>query len=144
MEALTLGMPFEVWKTRMGRYRNENTVSAFVNVYKAGGGGMKGVMSFWAGLGPKMVESASKGAVLLVSREGMEKDNDSFAFSHPVSEHKMTYFYFLPPSQGINRFCMNVGVSKNVSAFIAGGGGGVRSISSLSRPSIPSSLRSPP
>jgi hypothetical protein len=71
LEALTLGMPFEVWKTRMGRYRNENTVSAFVNVYKAGGGGVRGVMSFWAGLGPKMVESASKGAVLLVSREGL-------------------------------------------------------------------------
>ena len=42
-----------------------------------------------------MVESASKGAVLLVSREA------------------------------INRFCINVGVSKNVSAFIAGGGGGI-------------------
>lgn len=34
IEAATLGMPFEVWKTRMGRYRNESTVQAFVNVYK--------------------------------------------------------------------------------------------------------------
>jgi hypothetical protein len=71
LEALTLGMPFEVWKTRMGRYREESTVQAFVNVYKNGGGGLRGVMSFWAGLGPKMVESATKGAVLLVSREGL-------------------------------------------------------------------------
>ena len=70
LEALTLGMPFEVWKTRMGRYRGETTPQAFVNVYKNGGGGMKGVMSFWAGLGPKMVESATKGGVLLLSKEG--------------------------------------------------------------------------
>ena len=43
IEAATLGMPFEVWKTRMGRYRNESTVQAFRAVYERGGGGMKGV-----------------------------------------------------------------------------------------------------
>jgi len=35
-------MPFEVWKTRMGRYRSESTVQAFKAVYERGGGGMKG------------------------------------------------------------------------------------------------------
>jgi len=30
LEAATLGMPFEVWKTRMGRFRNENTLQAFI------------------------------------------------------------------------------------------------------------------
>lgn len=95
LEALTLGMPFEVWKTRMGRYRGETTPQAFVNVYKAGGGGLQGVMSFWAGLGPKMVESATKGGVLLLSKEA------------------------------INRACVNMDINKNAAAFISGGGGGI-------------------
>lgn len=69
LEAASLGMPFEVWKTRMGRFRNETTVEAFLNVYKSGG-----VTSFWAGLGPKLVESATKGAILMVSKETI---NDS-------------------------------------------------------------------
>lgn len=66
MEAASLGMPFEVWKTRMGKFRNEGTLEAFVNVYKRGGIG-----GFWQGTGPKMVESASKGAVLLFAKEGI-------------------------------------------------------------------------
>ena len=37
-EAASLGMPFEVWKTRMGRHRTETTVEALKNVYKTGGG----------------------------------------------------------------------------------------------------------
>jgi hypothetical protein len=65
-EAATLGLPFEVWKTRMGRFRNEGNVAAFKNVYAEGGG----VKAFWAGFTPKMVESASKGAVLMVAKEG--------------------------------------------------------------------------
>ena len=32
-EAATLGMPFEVWKTRMGRFRQEGTLEAFANIY---------------------------------------------------------------------------------------------------------------
>lgn len=63
-EAATLGMPFEVWKTRMGRNRSETTVGAFKNIYNAGGVG-----AFYKGLGPKMVESATKGAVLLLASE---------------------------------------------------------------------------
>jgi|TARA_B110000967_G_scaffold99295_1_gene101974 hypothetical protein len=54
-EAATLGMPFEVWKTRMGSNRTESTMQAFGNIYKKGG-----PAAFWAGLGPKMFESASK------------------------------------------------------------------------------------
>ncbi len=42
LEAITLGMPFEVWKTRMGRFRNESTIQAFRGVYESGGGGTKG------------------------------------------------------------------------------------------------------
>eukprot|EP01063_Lacrimia_lanifica_P035059 TRINITY_DN65_c0_g1_i9.p2 TRINITY_DN65_c0_g1~~TRINITY_DN65_c0_g1_i9.p2 ORF type:complete len:286 (+),score=103.76 TRINITY_DN65_c0_g1_i9:71-928(+) len=63
-EAATLGMPFEVWKTRMGRFRNETTLEALGKVYKNGG-----VSAFWAGTSAKMVESATKGAVLLWSKE---------------------------------------------------------------------------
>lgn len=63
-EAATLGLPLEVWKTRMGRFRNESTGRAFLNVYKNGG-----VKAFWKGLGPKMGESASKGAVLMYTKE---------------------------------------------------------------------------
>lgn len=126
----TQGMPFEVWKTRMGRHRTEGTVEAFMNVYRRGGIG-----GFWAGLGaigcplsrtststrtchhpqlplqpapapapallphpdtarqlkergprcgvtgvagPKMVESATKGAILMYSKEML---NDSFLSS---------------------------------------------------------------
>lgn len=69
LEAATLGMPFEVWKTRMGRFRNENTIQSFIGVWKAGGGGLKGWTYFWRGLTPKLVEAGSKGAVLLWSKE---------------------------------------------------------------------------
>ena len=65
VEAATLGMPFEVWKTRMGRFRNESTVRAFFAVMEKGGG----PLAFWQGTSAKMVESATKGAVLLYSKE---------------------------------------------------------------------------
>lgn len=54
LEAASLGMPFEVWKTRMGRFRNEGSIEALLNVYKAGGGGLKGVGAFWAGVDAKV------------------------------------------------------------------------------------------
>jgi len=66
VEAATLGMPLEVWKTRMGRFRAETTVEAFKNVYTEGGLG-----AFWRGTSAKMVESASKGAILLFSKEAI-------------------------------------------------------------------------
>lgn len=71
-EAATLGLPFEVWKTRMGRFRNEGNLTAFKNVYSSAGGGFNGVRAFWAGFSPKMVESATKGAVLMVAKEGLK------------------------------------------------------------------------
>lgn len=92
-EAASLGMPFEVWKTRMGRHRTEGTVEAFMNVYRRGGIG-----GFWAGLGPKMVESATKGAILMYSKEML---NDSFLSS---------------------------GFSPTTSGILAGAGGGVSQV----------------
>lgn len=71
-EAATLGLPFEVWKTRMGRFRNEGTIEAFRNVYQTAGGGFAGVSAFWRGFAPKLVESATKGAVLMVAKEGIK------------------------------------------------------------------------
>tara|TARA_B110000977_G_scaffold172918_2_gene225680 strand:+ start:17535 stop:18377 length:843 start_codon:yes stop_codon:yes gene_type:complete len=67
-EAATLGMPFEVWKTRMGMNRTEGTIEAFKNIYKKGG-----PKAFWAGTGPKMFESASKGMILMYAKEGINE-----------------------------------------------------------------------
>eukprot|EP00658_Telonema_sp_P-2_P032483 TRINITY_DN24048_c0_g1_i1.p1 TRINITY_DN24048_c0_g1~~TRINITY_DN24048_c0_g1_i1.p1 ORF type:complete len:283 (-),score=63.09 TRINITY_DN24048_c0_g1_i1:245-1093(-) len=94
LEAASLGMPFEVWKTRMGRFRTETTMEAFNAVYRSGG-----VSMFWQGVGPKMVESATKGGVLLVSKESI-KDS-----------------------------CLASGISPTLSGFIAGAGGGVCQVS---------------
>mmetsp|Transcript_9347 Transcript_9347/g.24723 ORF Transcript_9347/g.24723 Transcript_9347/m.24723 type:complete len:260 (+) Transcript_9347:1363-2142(+) len=88
-------MPFEVWKTRMGRFRNENTLTAFRNIYSLNGGGLSGISAYWTGVGPKMIESASKGAVLMVSKEL------------------------------INREALNVGMSPFLAGVLAGAGGGV-------------------
>ncbi|OQR83879.1 Mitochondrial Carrier (MC) Family [Achlya hypogyna] len=90
VEAATLGMPFEVWKTRMGRYRTETTVQAFTNIYKNGG-----ASAFWAGTGAKMVESGSKGAILLYSKEAIANS------------------------------LLAAGVGETATGFIAGAGGGV-------------------
>eukprot|EP01067_Filipodium_phascolosomae_P007171 Filipodium_phascolosomae@DN5673_c0_g1_i1.p1 len=89
VEASTLGMPFEVWKTRMGRF-NEGTMQSFMNIYKRGG-----PSAYWQGLAPKCVESGSKGAVLLFSKEAI--------FS----------------------WLQNCGVNSTISGFAAGAGGGV-------------------
>lgn len=75
----------------MGRYRTENTIQAFRNVMRDGGG----VSAFWAGTGPKMVESASKGAILLFAKEAIA---DSL---------------------------LSAGVGQTATGFIAGAGGGV-------------------
>lgn len=66
LEAITFGMPFEVWKTHMGTYRNEGTMEAFKNIYRKGG-----VASFWSGWQPKMVESFLKGGVLLFAKDAI-------------------------------------------------------------------------
>jgi len=74
-EAATLGMPFEVWKTRMGRFRNESSIEAFKNIYKRAG-----PLAYWQGISPKLVESASKGAVLLYSKELLLASMESSGF----------------------------------------------------------------
>lgn len=66
MEAGSVGLPFEVWKTHMGTYRNEKTMEAFRNIYKKGGVG-----AFWSGWQPKMVESFLKGGILLFTKEAI-------------------------------------------------------------------------
>lgn len=65
-EAASLGMPFEVWKTRMGRHRTESTAEAFANIYREGG-----ATAFWRGTQAKMFESATKGAILMYAKEGI-------------------------------------------------------------------------
>ena len=90
VEAITLGMPFEVWKTRMGRFRDETTMTAFRNIYS-----QSGLQGFYKGTAPKMVESASKGAVLIYSKELIMES------------------------------CSSLGVGSVASGFIAGAGGGV-------------------
>lgn len=87
-------MPFEVWKTRMGRFRAESTMESFRAIHQSGG-----LKMFWQGVGPKMVESATKGGVLLISKESI-KDS-----------------------------CMGAGISETPSGFIAGAGGGICQVS---------------
>ena len=65
-EALTLGMPFEVWKTYMGTYRTTTTLGSFRTIYSKGGVG-----AFWSGWQAKVVESFLKGGVLMFSKEGI-------------------------------------------------------------------------
>lgn len=50
----------------MGTYRNQGTIEAFKNIYRAGGAG-----AFWVGLQPKLVESFLKGGILLFSKEAI-------------------------------------------------------------------------
>ena len=54
-------MPLEVWKTHLGRFRNEGTIEGLMNIYRKNGGGFSGVAAFWRGTSAKLVESASKG-----------------------------------------------------------------------------------
>jgi hypothetical protein len=89
-ESLTLGQPFEVWKTRMARFRTETTAQSFRTIYAT-----EGIGGFWSGVGPKMFECATKGAVLLFASEAL-KDGGSAA-----------------------------GLSPGVTGFVAGAGGGV-------------------
>ena len=94
VEAATLGMPFEVWKTRMGRHRGEGTVEAFRHILREGG-----PAAFWRGTGPKMVESATKGAILMYAKEG------------------------------ILASCLESGLDPTLSGVLAGAGGGVYQVS---------------
>lgn len=94
LEAATLGMPFEVWKTHMARNRDQGTIEAFRNVYQNGG-----IKAFWSGTSAKMVESFTKGGVLLFSKEG------------------------------IIRSCDGVGIGPVMAGVLGGAGGGVCQVS---------------
>lgn len=64
VEAATLGMPFEVWKTRNGAYTKESAAQSFRAVYATGG-----AKAFWRGSQSKMLEAFSKGAVLVFAKQ---------------------------------------------------------------------------
>jgi hypothetical protein len=80
LEAASLGMPFEVWKTRMGRYRNESTLESLKAVYRTGGLG-----AFWNGTSAKMVESATKGAILLYAKESIMTSLSTMGVNNTIS-----------------------------------------------------------
>ena len=79
MEAATLGLPFEVWKTYMGAHRSHSTMSALKHVYSEGG-----IKGFYSGFQPKMVESFLKGGILLFAKELSMNTLDSMGAS-PVT-----------------------------------------------------------
>lgn len=64
VEAFTLGMPFEVWKTQqisnLSKGQWQSAPAEFMNLWRK-----RGVRSFYHGTGAKMIESGSKGAILL-------------------------------------------------------------------------------
>lgn len=60
LETGTLGLPLEVWKTRMCIYRNENTITSFINIYN------KGIGQFYGGFYAKLVESSTGDAANLL------------------------------------------------------------------------------
>ncbi|KAL1526485.1 hypothetical protein AB1Y20_015195 [Prymnesium parvum] len=78
--SLTLGQPFEVWKTRMGRHRTESTLESFGQIYRSGGLG-----GFWKGVGPKLFESATKGGVLLVAKDAVQESLRKVGVSQTTS-----------------------------------------------------------
>lgn len=78
----------------MGRNRHESTREAFLHIYRKGG-----VTEFWRGTGPKMFESATKGAILMYSKESI-----------------------------LSR-CMDAGMNPTLSGVLAGAGGGVCQVS---------------
>ena len=80
VEAITLGMPLEVWKTRMGRFRHETTMQSLRAIY-----GERGLAGFWKGSSPKMVESASKGAVLVYSKDAIRDASTSMGAGNVLS-----------------------------------------------------------
>ncbi|KAL8275599.1 hypothetical protein Esti_000550 [Eimeria stiedai] len=98
LEAATLGMPFEVWKTRMGRQVRESTLEAFRSVVRS-----KGLSGFWQGTSAKLVESASKGA---------------------LSVSTLALLLLLLLQEAILRGCSSMGVPSKWGGFLAGAGGG--------------------
>ncbi len=80
MEAITFGLPFEVWKTHMGSFRNQSTVESFKNIYSKGG-----IRAFWSGWQPKMVESFLKGGILLFAKDAIIRSTSSMGMGEVTS-----------------------------------------------------------
>lgn len=76
VEALTLGMVFETWKTRMGSERGESTAQAFRTIYNR-----EGMKSFYKGGSAKAFESFTKGGILLFSKEAIINSSKSLGLS---------------------------------------------------------------
>lgn len=113
LEAITVGMPFEVWKTRMGSYRNESTMQSFGNIYKEGG-----VKRFWVGWQPKLVESFLKGDF-----SSNKYANKRF---HLLIIHSGGILLFA--KDGLMRFSKTIGLSDVVAGLVGGFGGGVAQV----------------
>lgn len=71
--AIIGGLPLEVVKTRMGRFRNEGMIESFRIVYRDGG-----IANFWSGWQPKVVESFVKGGILLYAKEAIIRGLKAF------------------------------------------------------------------
>ena len=80
MSTVTLGQPFEVWKTRMGRHRSETSAESLRHLIRTGG-----MRSLYLGTGPKLVESATKGGVLLVVKDALADNLRRLGFSQTVA-----------------------------------------------------------
>ena len=65
----------------MGRNRGVGTFEALSAIHAAGGGGVAGLGAFWRGTGPKMVESASKGAILVYAKESLNTSFNAMGLS---------------------------------------------------------------
>lgn len=65
----------------MGRNRGVGTLAALREIHAQGGGGAAGVAAFWRGTGPKLVESASKGAILVYAKESLNNTFGSMGMS---------------------------------------------------------------
>lgn len=142
MEAATLGMPFEVWKTRMGSNRTEGTLEAFKNIYRKGG-----PKAFWAGTGPKMIESASKVRRQRTSEKRAKKRRrlwiffqqpGRFFFASLTRDHahivRASFAHrqgmiLMYAKEGINETLLAGGMDPTAAGVLAGAGGGIAQVS---------------
>ena len=81
-----------------------------------------GIGAFWKGTAPKLVESASKGAVLLYAKEAPNRFDSSLSVT--FAPFRLAFIVHTP-SQVINDACVGVGIGPTAAGFLAGGGGGV-------------------
>ena len=147
-----LGMPLEVWKTHLGRFRDQGTFEGFMNIYRNNGGGLKGIAGFWRGTSAKMVESASKGCVGssrgCIDTQARAKVTHILLFPFPFLSFPLVPLSLaVPPppphprpcashssvlmfsKEFIKDSCLGVGMSPTTAGFVSGAGGGVCQVS---------------